>query len=244
MRVVIVGGTSGIGLGLAASYLERGHDVVVCGRRPERLDGHPVASHPRLTRCRLNVADARKTQELFSDLAPHGIDLVIVSAGYYAGAAEIGADPSEAERILSTNVRGLCHVFDSVIPVMRAQRRGRLVAIASIAGLLAPYRHGSLYSASKRAAISLCAVYRKALEADRIGVTTIIPGYVDTARLRELSGGSAQGKPFLVSEADAVQRIVAAIERGDEEFVFPRAMLWLVRAFNLLPAPLRSLRKR
>lgn len=244
MRVVIVGGTRGLGLGLAMKYLDLGNDVVVCGRSPERLDGHPIADHPRAQRRRLDVCDRRQTEDVITELALGGIDLVIVSAGYYAGAAAIEADRAEADRIFATNVRGLCHVFDAAIPGMRARESGRLVAIASIAGLLAPYRHGSLYSASKRAAIGLCSVYRKLLAAEGIGVTTLVPGYVDTYRLRELSGGSARGKPFLLSEANAVERMVAAIERGEEEYVFPRRMHCLVRLFNLLPDALRSLRRR
>jgi NAD(P)-dependent dehydrogenase (short-subunit alcohol dehydrogenase family) len=244
VRVLIVGGTRGIGLGLAIKYLENGCDVVVCSRHPERLDDDPVARHPRLMRRTLDVGNPAATGKLIDELAVGGIDLVVVSAGYYADAAAIKADPQEAERIVDTNVRGLCHVFDAVIPVMRQQRRGRLVVVASIAGLLAPYRNASMYSLSKRAAISLCAVYRKALAADGIGVTTIIPGYVDTPRLRELNSGSSRGKPFLMSQGAAVELIAAAIERGEEEFVFPRALHWLVKLFNLLPASLRSFRKK
>lgn len=239
-----MGGTRGLGLAMGIRYLGDGHDVVICGRYPERLDGHPIAAHPRLLRCALNVCDRDQTQRVIAALAMEGIDIVIVSAGHYADAESIRADPLQAEQILATNVRGLCHVFDAVLPIVRTQRKGRLVVIASIAGLLEQYRNASLYSASKRAAISLCAVYRKALASDGVGVTTLIPGYVDTARLRELNGGSARGKLFLISEANAVDRMMAAIARGDDEYVLPRSMYWLVRAFNALPEPLRALRTK
>jgi NAD(P)-dependent dehydrogenase (short-subunit alcohol dehydrogenase family) len=244
VRILIAGGTRGLGLALAEKYVAMGHQVIVCSRYPERLDTHPLAKNPRLVRRRVDVRDRDQTQAAIAELGYDGIDLLIVSAGHYADAAAIEADPGEAERILATNVHGLCHLFDAVLPIMRKQGRGQLVAIASIAGLLANYRYASLYSASKRAAISLCDVYRKALVGEGIGVTILIPGYVDTARLRELNGGSAASKPFLISEAGAVNRMVAAIEREDDVCIFPRRLYWLVRAFNALPDTLRSLRKK
>ena len=118
------------------------------------------------------------------------------------------------------------------------------MAVASIAGLQRDYPGGSVYSASKRAAIAICEAYRKALAPFGIAVTVIVPGYVDTARLRELNGGDARGKPFLMSEDEAVQRIAAAIARRDERYVFPWQMHALVRLFNLLPLALKRLRKK
>ena len=119
-----------------------------------------------------------------------------------------------------------------------------MVAVASIAGLLKDYPGGSLYSASKRAAIAVCETYRKALAPYGIAVTTLVPGYVDTARLRELNGGDAGAKPFLQAEADAVRCMAAAIDARADRCVFPWQLHMLVRFFNLLPLFLRRMRRK
>ena len=64
-----------------------------------------------------------------------------------------------------------------------------------------------MYSATKRHVLSVCATYRMALQPFGIAVTAIVPGYIDTAKLRALNGGDTRHKPFLLSEAQAVDRI-------------------------------------
>ena len=92
--------------------------------------------------------------------------------------------------------------------------------------------------------IALCDFYRKTLARFSIAVSVIVPGYVDTARLRELNGGDARGKPFLMAESAAVERIVAAIAARRERCVFPWQMRSMVAVFNCLPLSLRRLRKK
>ncbi|MFX5693503.1 hypothetical protein ABTE17_22750, partial [Acinetobacter baumannii] len=74
----------------------------------------------------------------------------------------------------------------------------------------------SLYSATKRSVLNLCDTYRIALKPFSIAVTAIVPGYMDTAKLRDLNDGDASHKPFILSEEKAVRLIVEAIaERRD-----------------------------
>jgi short-subunit dehydrogenase len=167
-----------------------------------------------------------------------------VTAGQYADAAGLAADPRFGPALVQTNIAGLVYAFEAAAALMRTQRRGQMVAVASIAGLLKDYPGGSLYSASKRAAIAVCDAYRKALEPFGIAVTTLVPGYVDTARLRELNGGDASTKPFLQREADAVRYMSAAIDARADRCVFPQQLHILVRMFNLLPLRLRQMRKK
>jgi short-subunit dehydrogenase len=126
---------------------------------------------------------------------------------------------------------------------MRARGHGHLVALASIAGLLRDYPGVSLYSITKRTVIALCDSYRKALASYGVTVSTIVPGYVDTTRLRELNSGDARTKPFLRTEAEAVAQITYAIEHRIATHIFPWQLHWMIKAFNCLPASLRRLRK-
>ncbi|WP_228896394.1 SDR family NAD(P)-dependent oxidoreductase [Pseudoduganella aquatica] len=251
MKVMIIGGTSGIGLGLAQHYWMQGARVAICGRRPEKLDGVAFARDSRVSIHVCDISDraavARTVAEVAAlpDAAHDGqLDLLIVTAGQYTDAAAIARDRSSVLPVLRVNVGGLDNAFAAASDAMMERGQGHLVAVASIAGLQDDYPNGSLYSASKRAAIAICGAYRKAMAPFGIAVTVIVPGYVDTARLRELNHGDASHKPFLLSEQEAVQRIAAAIARRDERCVFPWQLHALVRLFNLLPAFLKRARKK
>jgi NAD(P)-dependent dehydrogenase (short-subunit alcohol dehydrogenase family) len=255
MKVMIVGGTSGIGLGLARHYWTQGARVAICGRHPEKLDGVAFTRDSRVSIHVCDIADRAAVARTVAEVAalPDAagqLDLLIVTAGQYTDAAAIARDRSNALPVLRVNVGGLDNAFSAAADAMigqgqaGGQAQGHLVAVASIAGLQDDYPNGSLYSASKRAAIAMCGAYRKALAPFGIAVTVIVPGYVDTARLRELNHGDASRKPFLMSEQEAVQRIAAAIARRDERCVFPWQLHALVRLFNLLPAFLKRARKK
>jgi len=244
MKVMIIGGTSGIGLALAEHYARQGATLALCGRDTGRLDGHALARHERVVRYQFDIADRAALEQAVGQFSRAGLDLLIVTAGQYTDAAAIAANREATLPVVRTNIGGLYHAFDAAGDVMRQQGHGHMVAVASIAGLLDDYPNASLYSASKRAAIAICDAYRKALAPFGIAVTTIVPGYVDTAALRSLNRGDASGKPFLQSEAQAVARMADAIDRRAERCVFPWQLHWQVRVFNLLPRALQRLRKK
>lgn len=241
-RIMIIGGTRGIGLALAEYYAGQGATLALCGRDASRLAGHPLASHARVRVEPLDITDREALRRAIDAFAP--VDMLIVTAGQYTDVAAIAAHREATLPVLATNVGGLYDAFDIAASHMRRQGHGHLVAVASIAGLLDDYPGASLYSASKRAAIAICDTFRKALEPFGIAVTVVVPGYVDTARLRELNDGDAGHKPFLQTEAQAVQRIAAAIARRDARCVFPWQLHLQVRLFNLLPRFLQALRKK
>lgn len=244
MKVMIIGGTSGIGLALAEHYASQGATLALCGRDVRRLDGHPLQTHERIMLFEFDIADRPALQQAMRRFGENGLDLLIVTAGQYTDAAAIAARPDVTLPVVRTNIGGLYHAFDTAADVMRRQGHGQLVAVASIAGLLDDYPNASLYSASKRAAIAICDAYRKALAPFGITVTTIVPGYIDTAALRALNGGDASRKPFLQTEAQAVARMADAIEGRVERCVFPWQLHWQVRVFNMLPRALQRLRKK
>nr|WP_315849324.1 SDR family NAD(P)-dependent oxidoreductase [uncultured Rhodoferax sp.] len=231
MKVMVIGGTSGIGLALARHYLEQGDEVAVCGRDTQRLRGTAVYGHPRLQAHALDIADPAA----LAAFAPDRLDLLIVTAGMYFNTRDHVLDAATTLRLLQTNVSGLSHAFELAATQMLAQGSGHLVAVSSVAGLLKDYPGASVYSASKRAVLSICQTYRMALAPFSIAVTAIVPGYMDTAKLRDLNGGDASHKPFLMSEAQAVARIVQAIDRKDATAVFPWQMRWSIAVLNRLP---------
>jgi NAD(P)-dependent dehydrogenase (short-subunit alcohol dehydrogenase family) len=236
-HALILGGTRGIGRGLAAQCLARGMTVTVCGRELGPLRGSSIASHPALRAVALDIADAQAVHEVVAqagrDAGP--LDLLVVSAGLYFNTRTHPMDEATCLRMLRTNVSGLAHALEAGATRMLAQGHGRIAAISSMAGLLKDYPGASTYSASKRSVLSLCETYRKALGPFGVSVTAVIPGYVNTEKLRELNGGDVSHKPFLMAEDEAVLRILQAIDAGAAVCAFPWQMRWIVGLMNLLP---------
>ena len=243
MRVFILGGTSGIGLALAQHYLQRGDTVAIAGRDLARLPESPLRAHAALQMFQLDIGDQPGVNQALDQFAADGLDLLIVTAGLYFNTRSHSLDEATTLHMLRTNVSGLSHAFECAARSMLPRRSGHLVAVASIAGLLQDYPGASLYSATKRSVLSLCETYRMALTPFSIAVTAIVPGYVDTAKLRALNNGDARHKPFLLSEAQAVERIVDAIEKRKAMAIFPWQMHWLVAVLNRLPRALLKLRR-
>ena len=244
MKIMIIGGTSGIGLAMAAHYAGQGAQLALCGRDIGRLGAHPLGAYRRVRTYQFDIADYVAVHGAIRDFGQGGLDILIVTAGQYADIATLASDPGLGPAMVRTNVVGLAQAFDAAAMLMQRQGYGQLVAVASIAGLLKKYPGGSLYSASKRAALHMCDAYRMAVEPFGIAVTAIVPGYVDTARLRDLNGGDASAKPFLQPEAVAIKRIAAAIEQRAECLIFPWQLHLMARLFNCLPSWLRQLRRK
>ncbi len=236
-HALIIGGTRGIGRSLAARCLARGMAVTVCGRNLDALQGTGIARHPALRAVQLDIADAEAVRKVVADAGEPGasLDLLVVTAGLYFNSRDHHLDQTATLMLLRSNVSGLAHAFEAGAARMLAQGFGRMAAISSMAGLLNDHPGASVYGATKRTVLSLCDTYRKALAPFGICVTAIVPGYVDTERLRELNGGSAHRKPFLMTEAQAVQRILNAIDAGLPVCSFPWQMRVIVYSLNRVP---------
>jgi NAD(P)-dependent dehydrogenase (short-subunit alcohol dehydrogenase family) len=241
MRVFILGGTSGIGLALAKHYVQQGHTVAIAGRDPSRV---PVElAHSPLQCVTLDVRDKDQVSTALVTFAQQGLDLLVVAAGVYVSARREKLTREASLQMLSTNVSGLANAFDAAASIMLKQPGGHLVAIASIAGLLKDYPGASLYAATKRSVLSLCDAYRVGLAPFGVVVSAIAPGYIDTAKLRELNQGDASKKLWIISEQEAVNRIAQAISDKRALTVFPKPMHYLVSAASVLPSFLLKLRR-
>lgn len=238
-HALVIGGTRGLGLAMARECLARGMSVTVASRHPEALrdSGDAFTTLPDVTIEAVDAGDADAVRRLVEACVPSGahLELLVVTAGTYFNSRTHALGPDEALALMRTNLGGVAHAFEAGARRMLAQRRGRLAAVSSMAGLLKDYPGASTYAASKRAVLALCDAWRKAVAPFGVTVTALVPGYVDTARLRELNGGDASHKPFLMREDDAARRMLDAVLAGAPRLVFPARMRWIVALLNLLP---------
>ena len=238
MKIFIAGGTSGIGLAIAEKYLEQGHEVAVCGRNKEKID--KIKKVDKLKIYKFDTYDRKSFEIAVNDFSNGKLDIMIASAGNYSNSRTRRLTQEEAVNMLKVNISGTINAFEIAREIMLKNGKGHIAAISSVAALL-EYPGASVYSKSKRAVINICEAYREALSDFGIGVTAIIPGYIDTLKLRELNNNDVSKKPFIMSEEYAADIIIKSIEKNREKIIFPLKMKIVVSILSLLPKKILSL---
>jgi short-subunit dehydrogenase len=138
--------------------------------------------------------------------------------------------------VFDTNVMGMVHTFQPFVAPMIAAGGGRLVGIASVAGIRGLPGAGA-YSASKAAAIAYLESLRVELRASGVKVVTLAPGYIATPMTEK----NPYPMPFLMPVDKAAQSMARAIERGARFAVMPWPMGLVAQALKVLPRPLYDL---
>ncbi len=175
---VVTGGGSGIGAATAARLVEDGFDVVVTGRRAERLG----AVARRLGgRCRAVVMDVTDAESVRSAVAEIGAcDVLVNNAGGALGAERVDeGDPQEWLAMFRSNVIGTLQVTQALLPALRRSPRATIVNVTSIASDVT-YVGGGGYTAAKHAARALTETLRLELNGERVRVVDVEPGMVRT----------------------------------------------------------------
>lgn len=229
MRIFITGGTTGIGLELAKLYLKEGHDVAVCGRDLSKLNSD-VSSHPRLKCYQVDVRDRSQVLMAVRDFSTMGLDLMIANAGRSVGGKTKTPNFEAAIDVMNVNVMGMLHAFEAALSYMLPAKRGHLVAVASVAGMVG-LPGASSYSASKGAVIKFCESLSLDLAPQGIKVTTIMPGFIDTPLTRK----NDHSMPFLMPVEEGARRIKRAISAKKVVYIFPLPMKIVMTLLEIMP---------
>lgn len=237
LRIFLTGASSGLGAALAAHYAAQGAQLGLVARREDvlrslavTLPATPAGEHFIYA---ADVADTAALSAAAHDfMARAGTpDIVIANAGISVGTlTEHAEDLAAFDRVMRINVLGMVATFQPFVASLREAGRGRLVGIASVAGIRGLPGAGA-YSASKAAAISYLESLRVELRDCGVGVVTICPGYIATP----MTAVNRYRMPFLMSADEAARRIVHAVERGKAYSVIPWQMAIVARVMRLLP---------
>jgi NADP-dependent 3-hydroxy acid dehydrogenase YdfG len=184
--VFITGATSGIGKACAEKFAANGDNLIINGRRKERLQEFKKELEEKYkTEVLCAPFDVQKKEEVFEIIHNFSekwktIDVLINSAGLALGRDLFDeADLSDWETMLNTNVNGLIYVSKSVIPFMIKRNSGHIINLGSTAGDKV-YERGNIYCASKTAVEAISSAMRIDLLRHHIKVTNIKPGAVET----------------------------------------------------------------
>jgi 3-hydroxy acid dehydrogenase / malonic semialdehyde reductase len=186
MIALITGATAGFGKAIAFKFAQHGYDLILTGRRKERLDAiereiTETFGRKVFTLC-FDVRDRKVTESELNNL-PHqwkNVDVLINNAGLAQGLSTIHeGDIDEWETMIDTNVKGLLYVSRAVLPWMIKQGSGHVINIGSIAGKEV-YPRGNVYCATKHAVDAISKAMRIDLLQHGIKVTNINPGAAET----------------------------------------------------------------
>jgi NAD(P)-dependent dehydrogenase (short-subunit alcohol dehydrogenase family) len=228
----VTGASAGIGEALVHELCRRGAAVAATARRADALEAIAAAAPGTVLPVPADVTDLAATraaaERVQDELGP--IDLAVLNAGLWEQVDVRAFDSAVVRRHLDTNVMGMVHGVEAVLPDMRRRRAGTIAGMASVAG----YRglpQSEAYGASKAAQINLLESLRIDLRSSGVGVVTICPGFVRTG----LTGRNSFPMPFMLEPDDAARQICDGLERGKAEIVFPLPMMLAMKAVRLVP---------
>lgn len=184
--VLITGATSGIGKACAEKFAVAGYDIIITGRRQDRLTAIQSELQDKYSIRVLPLCfDVQDKEAVFAAIKNlpgewQSISVLINNAGLALGRDSFeDADMQDWETMLDTNVHGLLYVSRAVLPFMIARQKGHIINIGSVAGKDV-YEKGNVYCASKFAVDAISRSQRIDLLKHRIKVTAIHPGAVET----------------------------------------------------------------
>jgi NADP-dependent 3-hydroxy acid dehydrogenase YdfG len=182
--VLITGATSGIGEATARLLASQNFNLIVCGRRKERLEKlkEELSFLTEIQTLSFDVSQKKEVHDAFASLPEKwkSIDVLINAAGNAHGLDPIQTGKlDDWDAMIDFNVKGLLYVTNQVIPGMVTCNGGHIINIGSVAGKEV-YPNGNVYCASKFAVDALTRGMRMDLNAHKIKVTSINPGLVET----------------------------------------------------------------
>jgi len=204
-HALVTGGARGIGAACAQALLLRGARVTLAGRDADALTAAVAAMRARAGDCVsmvvIDVTDEASVQAGFQEAAQRfgRIDILVNNAGQAAPAPFGKTDAALWQRMLDVNLTGTFHCTQAALPGMLEAKWGRIVNVASTAGLVG-YRYVSAYVAAKHGVIGLTRALALEVATKGVTVNAVCPGYTETDIVR-----------------DAVANIVARTGRSEAE---------------------------
>ncbi|MDY0022636.1 SDR family oxidoreductase [Arenimonas caeni] len=241
-HALVTGASSGIGADIAREYARRGKPLVLTARRVERLEAL-AAELSALVPCVVlaaDLADPDAPAELFAQTQARGIfvDTLVNNAGYGVPGRYLSADwktHADSIQVLLTSVAHLTHLY---LPAMEAAGRGRILNVASLAGLVPATAGHTLYGATKAWLIRFSETLDQEMRSQGVFVTALCPGmtyteFHDVNGMREKVSKLPKG--IWLTSAEVARLGVDAVEAGVPRLVTGRSNRLIAALSKYLP---------
>ena len=228
-KVLITGGSSGIGKATAIQFIAKGAKVIITGRDEVKLKN--TAAEIGAVPLHFDISDLKsipqKTKEVM-DLLDGSIDVLVNNAGI--GVFPLLGEITENDLLstYNTNVFGLTLLTQELLPFFKAQQSGNIINIASTASLKG-FARGTVYAASKFAVRGMTQCWQAELRKDNVRVCLVNPSEVTTAfaNPERKESNEADNK---IGSADIATAILSIVEMRDKAFV-PEVTVWATNPF-------------
>ena len=228
LKVLITGGSSGIGKATAKQLAAQGAVVSITGRDKSKLDR--VASEINAIPIHLDVTKynniAVKVLDAFHSMG--GIDVLVNNAGIGSFSKLDEIKVSDFEEVFSTNIYGLTMMTQEVVKFFKTQQFGTIINVGSTASTNG-FASGSVYCASKFALRGLSSCWRHELRRDNIRVMLVNPSEVPTA-FNNKNRDEREEEPKKLTSKEIAHAIISTIEMDSRGFI-PELNVWATNPF-------------
>lgn len=182
-HALVTGGGSGVGAAVALAVANAGATVTICGRRESTLQ-EVAGSHPAIAYSTCDVTDQASVDRAFAEATDRSgpIHIVVANAGAATSQPFAKMSSDDFGSMLDVNLKGVFHCWRAGVQAMKQAGWGRLIAIASTAGLKG-YAYVSGYCAAKHGVVGLTRALAQEHAKTGVTVNAVCPGYTETPML-------------------------------------------------------------
>jgi uncharacterized oxidoreductase len=223
--ILITGGGSGIGRGLAEAFHRLGNQVIIAGRGQKTLD-ETIAANPGMKSVTLDVSDPKSIQSFAAQVTKDypSLNVLINNAGIMGpeNLLDTSNDLSTAEKTVATNLLGPIRLTAALLPSLRKQPRATIMNVSS--GLaFVPFAVTPTYCATKAAIHSYTQSLRYQLKSTKVEVIDLIPPYVQTMLMGDQQANDSRAMPLdeYIDEAMSILKTQPDVKEVCVKKVYP-----------------------